>query len=372
MIAARSADRRRWLETALPVIAATAVLVSIGLSVWASSAAGTLGYDYLSYDKAIRRFLMGGPLYDVAFDAPGPFGLFFYPPTFVLLVLPLALLTPNAAVWVVTLAMVACFVAAVAILPVSGTIRWVTLLLGALSWPLVDAIKLGQVGPLLLLAFAVGWRWIDRPWPLGVATALGTAIKLQPVVLFGWALLTGRRRAVVIGLVAFAVIALASTILVGPSAWADETGLLVRLSQPVTAAHIVTAGRLAFEAGMGETVSWLLQLIDWAAIAAVVLYVLGRGSHEASYLAVVTASQAISPILWDHYALMLLLPVAWLLQRRLWWAALIPLATSLPLIEVTPRVFYPLGYAITLVLIAWQGTAARRGAPNVEPVALHA
>ena len=41
------------------------------------------------------------------------------------------------------------------------------LLLGALDWPLLYALKLGQVGPLLFLLFAVGWRWLDRAVPLG-------------------------------------------------------------------------------------------------------------------------------------------------------------------------------------------------------------
>jgi hypothetical protein len=49
-----------------------------------------------------------------------------------------------------------------------------------------------------------------------------------------------------------------------------------------------------------------------------------------------------------------------LLERRLWWVALIPLATSLPLLEVTPRVAYPMSYALMLVLIAWQGARDRR------------
>ena len=48
------------------------------------------------------------------------------------------------------------------------------------------------------------------------------------------------------------------------------------------------------------------------------------------------ASQFISPVLWDHYAVILLLPTAWLLNRGQWWAALIPLATSNLLISVTP------------------------------------
>jgi hypothetical protein len=38
------------------------------------------------------------------------------------------------------------------------------------------AVKLGQVGPILFLLFAIGWRWLDEPIRLGVSAALGTAI----------------------------------------------------------------------------------------------------------------------------------------------------------------------------------------------------
>ena len=40
-----------------------------------------------------------------------------------------------------------------------------------------------------------------------------------------------------------------------------------------------------------------------------------RRPPVASYLVAVVASQLLSPILWDHYAMLLLLPVAWLLDR---------------------------------------------------------
>ena len=41
----------------------------------------------------------------------------------------------------------------------------------------------------------------------------------------------------------------------------------------------------------------------------------------------VVATQLVSPLLWDHYAVVLLLPTAWLLARGAWWALAIPLAT---------------------------------------------
>ena len=71
--------------------------------------------------------------------------------------------------------MVAAFVVGVLVLPVSRTVRWWIVLLAGLSWPFVYAIKLGQVGPLLFLTFAVGWRWLDDPVRLGASAAIGSA-----------------------------------------------------------------------------------------------------------------------------------------------------------------------------------------------------
>ena len=73
---------------------------------------------------------------------------------------------------------------------------------------------------------------------------------------------------------------------------------------------------------------------------------------EASYLVAVVASQLLSPILWDHYAMLLLLPVAWLLERRQWWAVLIMLSTStLGLFVGLPAALYPLALWAALIAL---------------------
>jgi len=345
----------RFAAVAIPVAAVLLLLLFVGLAVWSAAQAGTLGFDFLSYDSAVRRFLGGGILYDQSFTETGAFGLFYYPPPFVLLAVPLTLLQPAAAAWAFTAILLVTFAAAVAVIPVSPRVRWVVLLLGGMSWPLVYAIKLGQVGPILLFLFAIGWRWMDRPWRIGTATAIGIAIKIQPALILGWALLTGRRRAVLTGLAVFAVLAIAATVVAGPSSWIDQATLLARVSKPIDTPHNYTPGRIAFEAGASQAVAWAVQIANWLLVAVVVLYAIRRTPPVASYLAVVIASQLISPILWDHYALMLLLPVAWLLSRGQWWAIVIPLVTSVPLVGITPPVAYPVAFWVTLIAVVLAG-----------------
>jgi hypothetical protein len=84
---------------------------------------------------------------------------------------------------------------------------------------------------------------------------------------------------------------------------------------------------------------------------------------EASFLVAAVASQLLSPILWDHYALLLLLPVAYLLAAGRWWAIVIPLATAIPLVNVTPAVIYPIAFWATLLIVLVVGVQARRREP---------
>src|SRR5439155_22767328 len=199
-------SRTSLLAAALPVVAFTVFVLSVLAVVAAGAAAGNLGYDYQAYDTAARRLLAGQPLYDTSFTVAGVFGLFFYPPPFILAVLPLAALLPTSpAIWAWISLLVAAFLVGVAILPVRRDVRWWIVLLAGLDYPFVYALKLGQVAPLLFLTFAVGWRWLDRPVPLGVSAAAGALIQLQPGIVLVWAALTGRWRGVGIGGAAIAV-----------------------------------------------------------------------------------------------------------------------------------------------------------------------
>src|SRR4051812_3179127 len=241
------ARRRPFVAPPVPVIAIAAIAVFV-LFVGATLAVAgsTLGFDFLAYHAAAVRVLHAQPLFDTSFTAAGSFGLFYYPPTFLPLILPFGLLEPTVATWTWTAILLGAFALGIAVLPVSIRTRWLIVLLAGLSWPFVYAVKLGQVGPLLFLAFAIGWRTLDRPLPLGVSTAAGTAIKLQPGVVFVWALLTRRWRAVVIGLAVLVALAVAATVLSGARIWPDFITLAQRVSNPITLEHNLTPGAVLY------------------------------------------------------------------------------------------------------------------------------
>lgn len=356
----------------LPIVALAVFGLFVGAIVASAAQSGTLGFDFLAYHQAAHRVLAGEPLYDPTVQQTGGFGLFYYPPPFVLAVLPLAMLDPTTATWLWTGLMLLAFGIGVAVLPVGSTVRWLVVLLAGLSWPFAFAIKLGQVGPLLFLLFAIGWRWMDRPGLLGAAAAAGALVKIQPGLILVWALATGRRRAVVIGTIVIGVAAVLATLIAGgPGVWPDYIALLRNVSDPIATEHNFTPGAIAFQLGSGATAAAIVQLTASVLVVAAVVVALRAATAEASYLVVVVASQLLSPVLWDHYAMLLLLPTAWLLARGHAWAVLIPLATSSVLISISPAVTYPVAFGCALVALLAVGVrrAARERTASVSVAA---
>jgi len=345
-------------RTALPIVATLLPIASIaGVLAFAGS---TLGYDFRAYHAAAARVLDGQPLYDLGFEAAGGFGLFYYPPLFAPFILPFGLLAESTAVVVWVGVLLALFGLGVAILPVARVVRWWIVLLAGLSWPFLYAVKLGQVGPILFLLFAIGWRWLADPTRVGASVAIGTAVKLQPAILFLWALLTRRWAAVVTGLVALGVLGVVATLLVGVTAWTDFVQLVRQVADPITTPHNVTPGAVAFQLGAPTEVATAVQWASVVAVLAAIVAATRWATDESSYLVAVIASQLLSPVLWDHYAMLLLLPVAWLCSRGHWWAALIPVSTALALVGITPPIAYPLGFVVALVATLAVGIRARR------------
>lgn len=349
--ASRAAGRGRYGSlgrAALPLVAVVVLVLFCGAIL--RSAGETLGFDFLAYHQAARRILDGVPLYDLAHEQAGGFGLFYYPPPFAVLLLPLGLLDPGVATWVWTAVLLGSFGLGVALMPVTSTVRWTIVLLAGLSWPFLYALKLGQIGPILFLLFAAGWRWLDHPARLGASAGLGAILKIQPGLVLVWALLTRRFRAVLAGAILIGVAALVAAVVTGPRSWLDYAVLLRAVSDPIETAHNFTPGAMAWQMGAPIAVAAAVQLGTTLLVLGVVVVAALRASAEASYLVVVVASQLLSPILWDHYALLLLLPTAWLLQRGHWWAVALPLATALPIVWALPPIVYPLSFAAGLLL----------------------
>ncbi len=354
----------------LPIVAllVAGIYVTAALA-WASH---TFACDFGSYHAAARRFLDGASAYDMTVQATGSCGTYYYPPPFTLFVVPFTFagsFTTAAWVWIVGL--LAAFGAGVALLPVRREIRWAIVLLAGIEWPFLFGLRIGEVGPLLFLAFAAGWRWRDEARPLGAAAALGALTKVQPGILFVWMLLTRRWRALAVAVVLAAAFGGFAALVMGPGAWTDFLTLIRRASSATTIPHNLTPGATAYFLGVPESVSVGIQWLSTAFVLCVVAVAALRATGEASYLVAVVASQLISPILWDHYAFLLLLPVAWLLNRGHWWALLVPLSQAWVLVAITPPIAYLAAfYAMLLapLLLGRRSAASSVPGQTVSPV----
>jgi sulfite exporter TauE/SafE len=101
--------------------------------------------------------------------------------------------------------------------------------------------------------------------------------------------------------------------------------------------------------GMDLELARTIQTLNTIVILAVVVFAGLRLPRTAGFLTVLVATQLISPIVWAHYALLLLLPVAWLLDRRQWWAILIPLVHVWVLVPIMPNWTYAAAFHATLI-----------------------
>jgi alpha-1,2-mannosyltransferase len=319
------------------------------------AAGSTLGYDFQAYAQAADRLLAGQPLYDPSVDVAGGFAIYLYPPPFALIVVPFALLPDPLGTWAWIGALTACFLVGTALLPVGRSVRWTVVALAALSLPYLYGFKLGQVSPILYLCFAVGWRSLERAVPLGLSIAAGTLVKLQPALLFGWMLVTRRWAALAVGCAALLAAVAVTTLLMGVQVWSDYLSLLARVSQPVTTPHNMTPGAVAYRAGLSVDAATAVQYLAMAVTAAVTIFAWLRRDAATGFVVGIVASQLLSPLLWDHYAMLLLLPVALLLERRQWWAVAIPL---LP--WFASDLVYPLIFGAALVGPVVAGEPRRR------------
>ncbi|HXG41012.1 MAG TPA: glycosyltransferase family 87 protein [Candidatus Limnocylindrales bacterium] len=350
-------ELRVSLRRALPVLAIAACAITIPPILWASGR--LLGYDFRAYEGAAERLLAGRPLYDPAVDVAGGFAIYLYPPPFALLAVPFAVLPEPAGLWTWLALSFGAFLLGAWLLPVDRTIRWLVVLLAALQWPFVYSLKLGQVGPVLFLALAAGWRWLDRPSGLGASIAAGTIVKLQPALLLAWAVSTRRWRATAVALGLLVLASAAATILTGLGTWLEYARLLTRVSAPVTTPHNFAPGAVLFQAGVPEGIATAVQWANVGLAGGLTVWSWFRAPAAASYQATLVASQLVSPLLWDHYAMLLLLPVAYLLAQRAWWALIIPVATSLPLLWLVPAATYPVVFWLALLGCALRPTTRR-------------
>jgi hypothetical protein len=330
-----------------------AMYLAFGLS----TASYTLGCDFYAYYQGAHRFLTGVPIYDLSVTRTGDCGVYQYPPPFVLLALPFSLAGSWAVgSWLWILFLLWCFLIGTFLLPVRRELRWAIVLCGLISWPLNFGVRIGQVGPILYLVFALGWRYLDRPGALGTVLGIGSLVKLQPALLVVWLFVQREWRAIAAMFATIAAIVVGAAA-IGLTDWVDFVTVTRNLSSALTVPGNLAVGAVVYSAGFGYQSAAVVQFLNTIAMVGLVALGAWALEREAGYLLGIVASQLISPIIWDHYSIVLLLPVAWLLSRRQWWVVIVPLVQAWVLLPFEPNVIYlALFYLLIpgLVVVGWR------------------
>jgi hypothetical protein len=309
------------LTVVLVVLAAGIMLGVVALSANAGLLAWDVRFAYLPAAEALLAGESPYPALDdpILEDQKG----YVYPPQLLFALVPLTPLPVGVASALAAAGLLALLALTLRVLQV----RDVRCYAAAFLWvPSVSAVLLGNISIPLAFAVAVAWRYRDdvrRP-----AAALGIAISAKFVMwpLLVWTVATGRLRASVWAVVVGVLVTLVAWSIIGFDGLTGYPDLLERLSE-IQAERSYSIVGMAATAGLPEVVgSALTLLLGGALLVGCVVYA-RRGDDQRSFTCAVAATLALSPIVWLHYLVVLLVPVAiarprfsalWLLPVLLW------------------------------------------------------
>jgi hypothetical protein len=325
---------------------------------------------YEPRDVSLQRYLGDGPApHGVPGGETNP-----HPPSSILLSLPLGLMPYADAFLVWNAISHAALIASLMLIFRGLAIPWTatnvvrTYTLSLLCGPLNAQIYQGQLN-LVLLALIVG-AWAadreDRPAAAGILLGAATAIKLFPGVVFVFFVFQRRWRSVASGIAAVAVLTLVTAATLGAASYRDYFA---------TSAHTIAEWRSAWgnlsvygfwsklfdpasrlAAGMVTPLSRSPRLAaggalvcDGLLISAVSRFAAtarSRSEQDVAFSLTVVVALLVSPVLWSHYFVLLLLPVLvlwttlpaagparwdlWLIvfvlwiNPELWWSLFVP------------------------------------------------
>ena len=248
---------------------------------------------------------------------------YVYPPQLAVVLAPLVPLPIDLVALLVTAGMLVMLWLTLRLLEV----RDVRCYAAAVLWmPVASGVLLANVSIPLALALAVTWRYRGRVSGPAVALGLAVAAKflLWPMLL--WTVATRRLRttawAIVVG-VAVTFVAWAAIGFAGLEGYLD---LLRRLSE-IQSENSYSIVGMASTLGLADGVGQAVTVVAGGSLLVACIVLARRGDEFRSFTCAVAATLALSPIVWLHYLVLLLVPVAvarprfslvWLLPILLW------------------------------------------------------
>jgi hypothetical protein len=264
-----------------------------------------------------------------------------------------------------------------------------------LGWgSMTTVFRNGQWDTILLVLLTASWMFLrtDRPIWAGLFAGLAIGVKLFPTLIL-LVLLARHRRAFAVCLATVAVIVAACSALCHPG---DFAAASTTMSETVDEykEYVANLSAYGFLARIGHWMHWSARVTaaEWWAVAGFVgsgfAWLLWRGRHRPNpngtdwaFAAAVAVMPLASPVAWDHYLVLAILPVAALASGVQTYAGRVLLAAACGLLAIPDATVLWLtdvarhhgdeGFAVwvvepirTYALVLIAGMAAARG---IEP-----
>jgi hypothetical protein len=318
--------RRRW-SRALRRIALVVTLVVFPAGLYAGFLpSGEAGFDmHLAYVPAARDVLDAANPYPAALDSADVLNehAYAYPPLLAFLVVPLTVFSDVTAGY---LGAYGALVLAGLVLLVLSVRDWRCYGAMLLWAPIYNAVQNANVSIAVALLVALAWRWREHIWRPGAALGLAIAVKLVMAPLLLWPLAMARTRAALAGAVVAAGAVLLPWTAIGFAGLTEYPGLLDRLQELESRqSYSVYSALVGIDVPEGVATAVTLAVGLGLAIGCVRW---GRnGDDRRALTAAIALVLVVSPLVWQHYYTLLLVPVAlawrtvsiaWLLPIVLW------------------------------------------------------
>jgi hypothetical protein len=309
------------LGAALVFVAVLWTLGLVGMSIAQGLLAWDVRFAYLPAAEAVLDGRSPYPALDdpILLDQKG----YVYPPQLLFALVPLTPLPDGVVAALVAACLVALVFATLRVLGVSD----VRCYAAAFLWmPTMSGVLLGNVSIPLAFAAAVVWRYRDAIWPPAVALGLTVSAKLLFWPLFVWTLATRRLRATAWAIALGAGVTLAAWAAIGFDGLRGYPDLLQRLSE-IQSENSYSFVGIAHTLGLPEWTGQAAMLAAGGALLAACVVFARRGDDFRSFTSALGATLVLSPIVWLHYLVVLLVPTAiarprfsalWLLPILLW------------------------------------------------------
>ena len=266
------------------------------------------GYDLrVAFLPAAHAIVHGqSPYADPSDPALAHQSVYVYPPFVAFLTTPLLLLPVFVAV---ALSVLLSVLAVPVILFVAG-VRDLRCYGLALVWaPTYNAVAVVNISLALACALALAWRFRGSARASGLLLGCSVAAKVFVWPLLVWPLAMGRRKALGTGVVSAAVLVLGSWAAIGFAGLSSYSRLLrVLTSYEETQSYSISGALRVI--GLGVVPARGIALLVTLALLGLCVEFGRRGDDRRAFAASLLASLAITPILWQHYLMLLLVALA--------------------------------------------------------------